>query len=185
MNINEQWRPVKGYEGLYEVSNLGRVKSLNYHRTGVEKILKPSNVGNGYLFVHLSRNGKHKFFLVHRLVAIAFIPNPKGLPEVNHIDEIKTNNCVENLEWASRWYNMHFGTLQERRAASQINHPAKSKAVEASRFSDFREIEFRFASTAEAGRNGYSSGAVSTCCRGCFCREGNNKYKNLYWRYAC
>ena len=174
----EIWRHVKGYEGLYAVSSLGHVKSLNYRHTGKEKILKPVKSNYGYLNVRLYRNGKYKFFRVHRLVAIAFIPNPKGFEQVNHRDEVKTNNCVENLEWCSAKYNINYGTLQERKAAS------RSKAVEASRFSDFREICLRFPSTAEAGRNGYSSGAVSDCCRGCFNYEGNNKYKGLYWRFA-
>lgn len=177
MQINEQWRPVNGYEN-YEVSNLGRVKSLNYNHTGKEKILKPLKERNGYLRVNLCRDGKMKRFLIHRLVAIAFISNPEGLEQINHKDENKSNNVVENLEWVSRWDNMHYGTLYERVAAS------RSKPVEASKFSDFRTIELRFASTQEAGRNGYSSGDVSYCCRGCYHREGNNKYKNLYWRYA-
>lgn len=171
----EIWKPVKGYEGLYEVSNLGRVKSLKYGR---EKVLKPGDDNNGYLFVKLYKDGKRKHFKVHRLVAEAFLPNPEGLPEVNHRDEVKTNNVVYNLEFCSRWYNMHYGTLQERTTA------ARSKAVEASKFSDFREIELRFNSTAEAGRNGFNQGNVSKCCRGCFNREDNNKYKNLYWRYS-
>lgn len=179
--FDEQWRPVEGYEELYAVSNFGRVKSLKF---GKEKIMKPNKV-KGYLQVHLSRNGKVEYFYVHRLVATAFIPNPEGLPEINHKDENPSNNVVTNIEWASRWDNMHYGTLYERSAAALTNHPAKSKVVEASRFSDFREICLRFASTAEAGRNGYAQQAVSSCCRGCFHYEGNNRYKNLYWRYAC
>ena len=184
MKTDEQWKSITGYEELYEVSSLGRVKSLNYHRTGKEKILKPNKTKDGYLVVWLYKNGKRKFFKIHRLVAEAFLPNPMGFPEINHKDEVKTNNIVSNLEWCTREYNTHFGTMQERSAASRINHPARSKAVEASRFSDFRKIELRFPSTHEAGRNGYQFQNVSACCRGCFHREGNNKYKNLYWRFA-
>lgn len=172
----EIWQPVKGYEN-YEVSNLGRVKSLSYNNTGKEKILKPFK-NNNYLYVNLLRNGNRKFFLVHRLVASAFIPNPEGFPEVNHKDEDKSNNSISNLEWCSKLYNNNYGTRNERSAA------ARSKAVEASKYEDFREIELRFASIQEAGRNGYFSSPVSYCCRGCFNREGNNKYKNLYWRFA-
>ena len=171
----EIWKSIADYEGLYEVSSLGRVKSLKF---GKEKILKPQKDGSGYLQVQLWRNGKMKAFKVHRLVAEAFLPNPLGLPEINHKDEVKTNNIVSNLEWASRWDNMHYGTLYERTTA------ARSKAVEASKFSDFREIELSFNSTAEAGRNGYSSGNVSSCCRGCYSTHRGNFYKNLYWRYA-
>ena len=180
----EIWKPVEGFENLYAVSNLGRIKSLWFGR---EKILKPHKV-KGYLQVGLCRNGKIKQFYVHRLVAEAFLPNPLGLPEVNHKDENKSNNVVSdvvsNLEWCSHKYNSNFGTRNERVASALTNHPAKSKTVEASKYPDFREIELRFASTWEADRNNYKQGAVSACCRGCFHREGNNKYKNLYWRYA-
>lgn len=179
MNIIEQWKPIVGYEGLYEISNLGRVKNLKF---GKEKILKPAN-NRGYLRVCLCRDGKGKMLSVHRLVAEAFIPNPMGLPEVNHKDENKINNCVSNLEWCNRLYNNNYGTHNKRVAASQRNHPAFSKPVETSRFSDFRTIELRFASTAEAGRNGYDQRHVSACCRGCYCSKGNF-YKNLYWRFA-
>ena len=178
----EIWKPVKGFEN-YEVSNLGKVKSLNYHRTGVEKVLKPSNDKDGYLQVVLFKNGKPKMFRVHRLVASAFIPNPEGFEQVNHRDEVKDNNCVENIEWCDCKYNINYGTRTERNAASRINHPAKSKAVEASRFSDFREICLSFPSTMEAKRNGYSQSTVSHCCLGNYCSKGNF-YKGLYWRYA-
>ena len=170
----EQWKPVEGFED-YAVSNLGNVKSLKY---GKERILKPRKNKDGYLFVTLCKNGKMKNFKVHRLVASAFLPNPNNLPQVNHLDEVKTNNVVSNIEWCSAKYNMNYGTRMEKQVA------ARSKAVEASKYSDFREIELSFPSTQEAGRNGYDQGAVAACCRGCFCREGNNKYKGLFWRYA-
>ena len=175
MNIIEIWKPVDGYEGLYEVSNLGRVKSLKY---GNEKVLKPVKDKDGYLVVSLYRDGKRKMFKIHRLVAIAFIPNPEGFEQINHIDEDKTNNVALNIEWCDCKYNINFGSRNKRAAT------ARSKPVEASRFSDFRTIEFRFASTMEAGRNGYSSGHVSDCCNRCYHYEGNNRYKGLYWRFA-
>lgn len=174
MNKEEEWKAIAGYEEVYEISNLGRVKSLKY---GKERILKPKKC-RGYLFVNLCRNGKVKKFLVHRLVGTAFIPNTMGFTEINHIDENKANNVVSNIEWVSRSYNMHYGTRTKRAAA------ALSKPVEASKYPDFRTIELRFASTCEAGRNGYGQRAVSASCNGRFNREGNNKYKNLYWRYA-
>ena len=180
--IKEEWKPVDGFED-YEVSNLGNVKSLNYHRTGVEKVLKPGTY-RGYLRVCLCRNGKHKWLYVHRLVASAFLPNPEGLPEVNHKDEDKTNNIVNNIEWCSRSYNTNYGSRNERVASALTNYPDFSKPVEASRFSDFREICLSFPSTMEAERNGYFSSNVSACCKGCFNYEGNNKYKGLFWRYA-
>ena len=92
----EIWKPIKGWEGLYEVSNLGNVKS--FHK-GKELILKPRKKPNGYLQVILQDNGIKKCVHIHRLVAQAFIPNPDNLPTVNHIDENKENNRVDNLEW--------------------------------------------------------------------------------------
>lgn len=184
MIIIEQWKPIVGYEGLYEISNLGRVKSLNYRHTGKERILKPANNGDGYLAVNIYRNGQRKMLKVHRLVAAAFIPNPEGFEQVNHINEDKTNNCVSNLEFCDAKYNANYGTRTERMAASQRNHPAMSKPVEASRFPDFRTIELHFDSTREAGRKGYHQGNVAACCRGCYSANRRNFYKNLYWRYA-
>lgn len=103
----EEWRDVVGYEGLYEVSDWGRVR-----RNG--KILRPAKIKNGYLLVSLYKNGIVRRVYIHRLVASAFIPNPQNLPEVNHRDENKTNNAVSNLEWCTHDYNMNYGTIYER-----------------------------------------------------------------------
>lgn len=113
--MEELWRDIKGFEGLYEVSNLGRVRSLK-DNNGQARILvlKVQKHRCGYQLVFLRKDGKLKGFVVHRLVAEAFIPNPDGLPEVNHIDEDKTNNRVDNLEWCTRKYNMNYGTCMER-----------------------------------------------------------------------
>ena len=106
----EIWKEVKGFQGLYEVSNLGRIKQLERMRTGKrsnskmkECIKKVCHHAHGYSTVTLMTN---KRFLVHRLVAIAFIPNPNNYAEVNHIDWNKKNNSVENLEWCTRKYNL-------------------------------------------------------------------------------
>lgn len=115
----ENWKDIPSYEGLYQVSNLGRVKSLNYNHTGKEKILTLKTSKNGYLQIGLSKNGKQKFFLIHRLVAIAFIPNPDNLPQVNHKDECRYNNCVDNLEWCDSKYNCNYGTRNKK--LSEIN----------------------------------------------------------------
>ena len=101
----EIWRDIEGYEGLYQVSNLGRVRSLNYKRTGKVQNMKLGTYPNGYKMVDLKKNNKRKAHLVHRLVAKAFIPNPNQLCEVNHKDEDKANNTVDNLEWCSHIYN--------------------------------------------------------------------------------
>lgn len=120
----EIWRPVVGYEGLYEVSSYGRVRSLdrydsrNQFREG--KILKNRDNGNGYLLCGLSKNGIVKNKYIHRLVAEAFIERPDGLYEVNHKDENKKNNIVDNLEWCDRKYNNNYGTKIEREITTKI-----------------------------------------------------------------
>lgn len=100
-NSKEIWKDIQGYEGLYQVSNLGRVKSL--YKGGT--ILKGSVNNRGYHIVMLYKGGKYKHLLIHRLVAQAFISNPQKLPQVNHKDEDKFNNSVSNLEWCTNIYN--------------------------------------------------------------------------------
>lgn len=95
---NELWRPIKNYEGLYEVSSCGRVRSL---RRRAPFILKQTNNGYGYLMVDLFKDGFRKKAKVHRLVAETFIPNPDNLETVDHLDRNRTNNCIENLRWST------------------------------------------------------------------------------------
>lgn len=104
--MEEEWIPIKDYEN-YMISNLGRVKNLNYKRTGRERMLKLNKDKNGYLIVSLIKNKKRKTFLIHRLVAKAFIPNPENKPCVDHINTIKTDNRVENLRWVTCEENMN------------------------------------------------------------------------------
>ena len=111
----EIWKDIEGYEGYYQISNMGRVKSLERtvwkgkgYRIVPEKILEGVDNGHGYLQVNLSKDGKVKQPLVHRLVATAFLENPMGYKEINHRDENKENNRAENLEWCSRSYNLTY-----------------------------------------------------------------------------
>ena len=113
--MSEVWKPVKGYEGSYEVSNLGNVRSLSrvVHRTTSDRfvrgqIMSKQLMPNGYESVTLRKNGRQRRLYVHRLVAEAFLPNEQSLREVNHRDENKSNNTLENLEWCSHSYNMKY-----------------------------------------------------------------------------
>ncbi len=105
--MQEIWKDIEGYEGLYQVSNLGRTKSLKRKFVKEEKILTYTKNKKGYLQVSLAKNGKTKTERVNRLVAKTFIPNPKNLPQVNHIDGNKLDNSIENLEWCDCKYNIN------------------------------------------------------------------------------
>lgn len=107
--MKEIWKDIEGYEGVYHVSNLGRVK-----RVATNRVLQPYRNNVGYLLVYVCKNGKRKTHRIHRLVAQAFIPNPENKPEVNHLDENKSNNMVSNLEWSTRKENCNYGTRNER-----------------------------------------------------------------------
>lgn len=126
MNSTEIWKDIEGFEGLYQVSNMGRVRSLDrtdkngQFRKG--RVLADKHNNRGYHLVSLCRDGDTKYRLIHRLVAIAFLDNPNNLPEVNHKDENKANNSVSNLEWCTRPYNMTYGT-RIKRVAKANEHP--------------------------------------------------------------
>ena len=164
--MEEIWKDVVGYEGLYEVSNLGRVR-----RDG--KILKPTKIKNGYLYVGLHKNGIQKTVRVHRLVASAFIPNPQNLPCVNHKDEDKTNNAVDNLEWCTSQYNANYGTRNER-VAEKLSKPILQYDLNGNFIR-----EWPSASKVEE-ETGISNGNISMCCLG---RYGFKTAGGFVWRY--
>lgn len=152
----EIWKDIEGYPN-YQVSNMGRVKSLNYNRTGKEKILKPSKCR--YVMVGLNKDGKSKHFSVHRLVASAFIPNPNNLPYINHINEIKTDNRVENLEWCTAKYNANYGTTQIRRA--------EKKKIRILQFTKDGEFVRKWDSARDIERElKLNQSHISSCCKG-------------------
>ena len=172
----EHWKAIAGYEGLYEVSDLGRVKSLKY---GKEKILKQGKNNWGYLQVCLCKDCHTKRLLVHRIVAEAFIPNSQGLDTVNHKDEVKTNNTVSNLEWMSIRDNLNYGTHNKRIAESHINHPSLSKQVQMFDKST-GELLATFPSTMEANRiTGIAYQSISKCCLGKLKSSGGYVWKYL------
>ena len=169
--MDEIFLDMEGFEGLYQVSNKGNVKSLvNNNGVSREKILKPEIV-NGYKRVTLYKNKTIKRFLVHRLVAQAFIENPNNYHCVNHKDENKQNNSVENLEWCTHKYNTNYGTRNEKIAES------RSKKVY--QYSKEGELIAVWKSTRECGRNGFEQSSVSDCC------IGNLKtHKGYIWSYT-
>ena len=126
--MKEIWKPVVGYEGYYEVSNLCRVRSvdryvMNSHKNGFKRahgIIKKTDICNmGREIVQLSKAGVNRRFPVYRLMAIAFLPNPENLPQINHKDENPLNNSLENLEWCSSKYNCNYGTRNRRISESK------------------------------------------------------------------
>lgn len=125
MNSTEVWKDIEDYKGLYQVSNLGRVRSLyrvdanKHYRKGIVIAYSLSSSGLGYRQVSLCRDGKRENRLVHRLVASTFLDNHDNLPQVNHKDENKENNTVSNLEWCSALYNVMYGTRNERMAKTE------------------------------------------------------------------
>lgn len=157
--MEEIWKDIKGYEGLYQVSNLGRVKSLR------RNIILKQGITCGYERVVLYTNNSYKNFLIHRLVAHAFIPNPDNLPQVNHIDENKLNNCADNLEWCDSKYNSSYGTRRKRISQRLLNNKNKSKIVLQYSLEGIFIKEWK--STRDAQRNlGFNQSYISKCCRG-------------------
>ena len=172
MEEKEIWKDIEGYEGLYQISNMGNVKSLNYRRTGKEGILKGRKNSNGYLQVQLCQDGKAKKYLVHQLVATVFCENPEGYTEVNHINEDKADCRADNLEWCSRSYNMTYNGRAKKVAEK------KSKAVMG--IDCTTGLIVIFSSSHEASRQlGIAQSNITQCCKG--------KYKSMggfYWYYA-
>jgi len=162
---NEIWRPVPEYEGIYEVSSLGRIKSLarktNNQYGKKDMIMRPGWIcnKNGYLFVYLSKNGCRTRYLVHRLVATVFIPNPYNLPLVNHKDCNPNNNHVENLEWCDAKYNINYGD-RNKIVSKKLSIPVKQYTK------DGRFVA-EYTSAVEAGAiTGIDSQNISRCRAG-------------------
>ena len=146
----ETWKDISGYEGIYEVSDLGRVRSLVQRNRWKPGILKPGKTHGGYLQVLLCKDGKSKNMKVHRLVAEAFIPNPNNLETVNHKDEDKTNNSASNLEWMTRKDNTIY-----------------SQARQVQMFDKQGNLLATFPSIGEAGRiTGINHRNICSCCLG-------------------
>lgn len=183
--MDEQWKDVVGYEGLYQVSNLGRIKCLPktihygwYNNKVVEQremIKKNTLDRNGYLFTILTKDGVRKNHLIHRLVAQSFLPNPNDYECVNHKDENKTNNYVDNLEWCSHKYNSNYGTIRQRISNATMgerNHNHKKVLCV--------ETGIIYNGTGEAEREtGIKSNHIRKCAIG---KVKSNQ--ELHWKYV-
>lgn len=167
--MKEVWRDIPGYEGLYQVSNLGRIKSFK-RDTVNGKILKLILKRDGYLRFNAYKNGKCKYLLIHRCVAKAFISNPHSYSEINHKNENKQDNRVSNLEWCSAKYNSNYGTRNER-IAHLISKPVLQLTLDG-------QLIKRWSSAAECGRHGFKQGHVAECCKG-----EHKTHHGYKWRY--
>ena len=187
--MEEIWKDIPDYEGLYQVSNLGRVRSLKYHMSDTVHILKPSKNTQGYYQIHLSKNGNSKIRRVHKLVCQSFIPNPDNLPQVNHKNEDKTDNRVENLEWCTAKYNSNYGTrnsrVKEARKGLHFSEEWKKKISKALSKTVFQYTKDGllvkiYSSTREASRiTGVKQASISECCRGNYKTAGG-----YIWKYV-
>lgn len=162
----EEWRSVIDYEGIYEVSNMGRVRSIVADEHYRARILKPALHLRGYLFVNLYKNGKRKPRTIHRLVAKAFIPNPDNLPEVNHKDEDKTNNNVENLEWCTKSHNCSYGTHIARAIETRNKNGGRSAEKIILQCDLQGNVIKEWKSLMEAHRNGFCRRCIQTVLKG-------------------
>ena len=190
--MEEIWKDIEGYEGIYQVSNLGRVRSLdrevpNCNAAGYVgtkilrgKILKPLKMANsGYMEVHLKSNGQVKHGRIHRLVAEAFIPNPDNLPEINHKDEDKTNNRADNLEWCDRQYNSNYGTRLIRISDTKKGNYYNMRSVQ--QLSEDGKVIRTYPSVKEAAaQTGASESVIIRICKG----QKGQTAKGYRWRYA-
>ncbi len=174
----EEWRDIKGYEGFYQVSNLGRVKSLertfysgeNYQieKTYPEKQITIQRYSTGYCYVVLCVDAVAKKFKVHRLVAMAFIPNPDGKPCIDHINTVRDDNRVENLRWVDNIQNQRNPLTCAARSRSIMgdNNPMKKRCRPVLQIvPDTGEVVAEYSGVKEAARQlGYDSGNISRCC---------------------
>lgn len=179
--MQEIWKDIPGYEGIYEVSNKGRIRSIDrivvtkagWTQTKYGQVIKFGQpINSGYIKVDLHKNGKAKPFLVHRIVAEVFLENPNGCETVNHKDENKLNNSADNLEWCTQMYNNNYGTCKERGAETQrrefLQMDMDGNVIK--RWKGFKKIQREL---------GYQRKLIYLCCIGK--RESYMGYK---WCYA-
>ena len=164
--MREIWKDIADYEGLYQVSNFGKVRALNYKRTHQIKLKLPQNNGKGYLAVQLCKNNRRKWFLIHRLVAQAFLKNPLGKDTINHKDGDRANNKVSNLEWATYAENNLHSYRQNGKK------PAKAKPVYCVETGEVYESSYD-----AARKTGLCQTSINRCANGIF-----KTVKGTHWK---
>ena len=190
--LGELWADIKGYVGLYQVSNFGRVRRIrrvvtmqNHTEDGTQytanrlyvgMIMKTRKTQFGYVSVQLCKNGKYQKLLVHRLVAQAFIPNPKHLPQVNHKDEDKTNNRLSNLEWCTASYNLNYNDGQKVRLETRN----KNKSYHYERMVGQYSLDGTLIKTY---KNSTETGYCRECIRDC-CLGKQQTSHGYIWKYV-
>jgi len=183
--MEEIWKDIEGYEGFYQVSNLGNVKSLNYAHRGYQKNLVPKCNNSGRLWVELIKYGARKPMLIHRLVAMAFIPNPCNLPQINHKDENPKNNAVDNLEWCTNKYNVQYTVDRHPEWFRRGGNPGRERNSKYHRMpiNQFDKNGNLIKQWANARtifvQTGMSDWSIAECCRG----KRHTAY-GFKWQYA-
>lgn len=187
--IKEVWADIKGYEGLYQVSNLGRVKTLDrivkfksrwgtiHDRFLKERMCNPCHDSDGYIVTTLSKNGTQKVHKVHRLVAEAFIPNPDNKPCIDHINTIRDDNRICNLRWVTYQENSD-------NPLSSVKLINKQNSKQVYQYTMDGQLVRIWPSTMECGRNGFKQQNVSACCNNKHNKIGCNKYQGFIWSYT-
>lgn len=171
----EVWKDIPGYEGLYQVSNLGNIKSIKK-----DKILKPGKVGN-YLHIHLSKNGKTCWMMIHRLVAKTFVDNKNNYNIVNHLDNNPLNNCASNLEWTTYKGNMQYASKQGRMKYNPNNLKKAQESRKKPIIAHNNKEEIYFESMSEAVSKGFNAWHIADCCNK---KYGCKTHKGYDWRWA-
>lgn len=167
--MTEIWKDIPNYNGKYQISSLGRVRSFKQWHNSSIHFLIPHKTNKGYLVVSLSKNSVVRNISIHRLVAEAFIPNPKNLPQVNHLNEDKTDNRIENLEWCDNSYNLNYGTRTIRQSL-KCSKPVLCV-----------ETNIIYKSISEASRLNppIRQGNITLCCQG-----KNGTAGGYHWKYV-
>ena len=173
--MEEIWKDIKGYEGFYQVSSCGNVRSLNWANTGVTKNMYLKHHNKGYLQVELAFVKRKKMYMVHRLVAEAFVDNPHNYPIVNHKDENPQNNNASNLEWCTHLYNVRY---------SASRHPKRAKPIKRERLieqisKDGEIVRIWDNLVSIRHENGWNDWSIEECCKG-----HRKRAYGYYWRYV-